>query len=505
VSDLKLATGSNGKVAEARGLVGQEMAIGVDLRPDLIYVDAVTIGFVELRPGEETTIVVSVAGLPPNANVRSISATLTVAETLNSPLPETVNASITRGSGNQTETQNFASSVTPSLRPRNVQVRLDQGSVFWSHDGTLTEDSYILTDFASAVNRYLDQAKITGETKLQFQIKSDTPGRLRIEINPGSLHYTLLQTQTWPNPLDGTIRLDRNMSVDFGQVTQFQLDPPQGRPLVRLMLDRVRLDVSGQIGAERLLGDAPPHSSAQFATISGDYGLAQSFRLQEATPPPVPGSMPAPAGGTPALFKAGVQVHVAGVTGVLAADAEAELYIEIQKDANGHPATDPPLGRLNLTLVPAQNRPSPWLYAAFQATADLDPDTLYWVVIKGIRGKARLGLQTGPASYLHQTLINRGGQLWKPVLGRKSLPSQDATAPLALLRLVYLPEPDTQTAGIELRLGDVGMQRLDPSNAVQSVTVEGGGPVAPGSVLTLCSFALGTVTLANVVQEFAPA
>lgn len=498
--ELKLAREQGVRLTDARGLAGHELRLVADLRPDTFVarLEALPPGFVELEPGEETAVPVAVTDLAPNANVTHIKATLTVrAAAVDEAAGETTAVEVTTGSGPTAPSQAFAVKVTPTGLPSNVQVRLDQGETIWTHGGTLEAKSYPLGDFAAQANAYLDQAKLPpGETKLtslKFLVKSDTSGGVKIAIDPGSQEYTLLQTETWENPLDGSVRIDRSLELNFGSVDRIELDTLVDPPNDRMAPDRVTLDVTGDLGPERLLGHLATHDGSQFATVSSDYSVAQGIRLSDAG----------------LGFQPGATVRVAGVTGVLQVEGETELYVELRSDGGGTPSSEPPIASLTVTLEPDE-RPgsSSWRFAAFDAPAELAVDRDYWVVFRGIRGAARLGLAAPAGEYLRHVRVNRGGQLWKS-LARESRMGEESAPPsplAAVVRLVYLPGLDDQTAAVELRLeGEPEPHLSDPQPAPQRITLEAPAGADRRAALVVSSHARGTLTLANVVQEFGPA
>jgi hypothetical protein len=474
-------------IADARGLAVKEGIVGF-LRPDLIAEVLEITNERELVPGEEVEIAVPVPGLKPNANVRAVTATLFVRSSTAAVTPDTTEVEIRSGSGAAASSQEFGVEVKPANLPRNIQVRLAEGAVFWTHSGTIEAGEYALPDFAVEANAYLDRAAVTPDRPaLAFMVRSETPGRVRIEVGPPD--YTVLQTETWENPLDGTVRIDRNLELDFGGVERIDLDTladPEGD---RFALERVTLDVTGELGPERLLGDVATHDGAQFTTISPDYSVAQRIRLD---------ADPAVAFG----FKLGTPVRVAGLTGVVQAENETELYVEVRNDGGGKPAGDGPLATRTMTLEPAETETAQqWLFAAFESPAALELDRDYWVVFRGIRGRARLGLTAATAGYLGRVLVNRGGQLWKTIDSRAA--RTEAVPRLAsVVRLVYLPEPDSQTAAIALALEGDPPALVDPEPTTQRITVEAATRTRPAA-LVVTSNAKGSLTLANVVQEFA--
>jgi hypothetical protein len=478
VAFLKLHTQAEA-LEDMRGLVVWERPLVGELRPIIFDVVTDVVPSVELKPGEDTPVVVAVPGLARNANVRGIKATLTVSASAKAAPPESSTVSLT----SQGSTQAFGLSVTSSSLPRNVEVSLARGEVFWTHAGTLPAGEYKLEEFADAVNRYLDGARLPdGDATLNFVVRSDTPGVVSIAVPAESLEYTVLQTQAWANPLDGSVRIDRNLELEFGDVFRIPLDPPAVGPGDRMALAGVRLDLSGQPGPERLLGDVPAHDGHEFATISGDYAVAQGFTVTSG----------AGAGGGLGFQPGGV-VRVAGVAAVGAVDAEAELYLEIRPDAAGAPGSAPPLGGASFTLGPSpDDAPQRWVYAALPEPVEVPVDTPHWIILRSIQGSARLAIAGATSGYLGRLLVNRGGQRWKPVVVGDEA---------ALVRIAYLPEPDNGTAPVVLGLEGRPAEYPEVSSQVQRVTLEAGSGSAQG-VLVLTSHARGALSLTNVVQEF---
>jgi hypothetical protein len=482
-----LKAGAGGlRLVDARGLAGQEVVS--DLRPNLVLADVAELALgVELVPGEETSVPVRVAGLRPNANVSEIAVTLTVREASAPAPPAETSVAVTTGSGGDASTQTFGVSVIPPALPRNVQVRLDRGDVFWTHGGTLAAGSYELEGFADQVNSYLDEVKTEGGgTVLRFLVQSETPGNVSIAV--ARVDFTLLQTETWPNPLDGSVRIDRNLQLEFGTQSRIELAPLHDPPSRAMALARVMVDVSGEVGPERLLGDVPPVERGHAVTVSSDYAVGQGVRI---------GTEPSTGLG----FAPGDRIAVVGVTAALRTDADCELYVDLQADAGGRPAGAAPLASQTLTLAPAENgAAAAWVFASFDQPAELALDTDYWLVFRGIRGSARLALGSAGGAYLTGVRVNRGGQTWK-ALARPAVPSAGGGL-VTLMRLVYLPEPDNESAAAELGLEGVpAVLPADPAATVRRLTFD--APAATGpTALVVTSHGRGTLTLGNVVQEF---
>jgi hypothetical protein len=444
---------------------------------------------VAVQAGKETPVPVQITAtpLPPNANIESVLARVHVANASGAATQDHVGVNITGGAA----PGQYDVAVDQPVRPRNVQLKLKDGEVFWTFGGGLTAIAYDLPDFALALNTYLDKANLTAPvTELPFVLTSDAPGQVGIEIQ--ELHYSQVKTQTWSNPLDSTTRVDRNLGLSFGAVAMLPLDPLTEQPGQVVQLQSLRLDVGGQFGPDRLLGNIEVHDGRQFATISSDYALAQRFMLSGAL---VQGTC-----------------RCTGLTGFFTADARAELYVALQRDANGTPASDAPLAQANLTFTPpdTSDTPQPWTFATFAAAVELQTEVAYWMVVKGVRGSVRLGLQAAPQGdattlpVLRDALvINRGGQRWKSMFRTPPTPSI-----VALLGIVYVPGSDDQTAAVQLTVtgapaaGTPVGQRLDPGREPQTVTLNTGGVHWNHVRLEIRSHAEGTLSLANVIRAY---
>jgi hypothetical protein len=353
-------------------------------------------------------------------------------------------------------------------------VRLESTEVFWSATGPQVEGSHELPDFSEQANQHFDKLAANQKVALTFLVKSDGPGT--VEITVRDVEYSVIQTQSWDNPLDNTVRLDRNFELDYGTIETVALDAFDGN-VKDLFLAAVRVDVSGEMGPERLLGDFEAQSGNQFVIVSPENSLAQSLVLaSELTAKPI---------------------QCVGVAAAIQVDAETELYLEIQSDAADSPATGSPLTKLNLTLPPPQEGATQqWVFAQFDAPIELSPQTLYWIVFKGIRGRAMLALQEQHGGYLQRPLVNRSGQLWRELHG-------SAAADAALMRLVYLPDPDNQSSAIAMTLDKVS-QQLDPTAQTKTVPFDlpSGRGLGPAT-LTIKSHARGRLSIANVIREYA--
>ena len=449
-------------VKGARGLVGEAYA----LRPGAFtIVPDIVLGYTPLKAGADTMLSVTVDDLPANADVKSITARLLVADATDigpQPLPNSVTVS---RDGAATTLQ-----VTPGVinRPRNVTVRLDRGEPIWTFADTLVKNEYDLPDFARQLNAYLDKALPAGnQMMLNFLVKSDTPGRARITII--SKDVTRLQTQTWINDLDQTVRMDRNIQVNFGDLIAMPLDAIVAGGNVTIK--GVKFDVAGTFGSERLLGTVQPHAGRDYAMVSPDYAIGQQFIVES-------------------------NVQVTGLSGYIGANAETELYVEFQPDEHGVPAGGGPLARSNITIAAGATGAASWVYAPFESPASLSAGRPYWMVLKGVKGSVRLGLEPKSATYLGPLMVNRTGQLWKP------LGSAASGAIASLLRVIYLPDADNQSAGLQVAVRGGTAQAVDPGLAPKTISLAPGTAPVTRAVIDITSHARGVLTVANVIQEY---
>jgi len=462
-----------------KGLRGFALTDLSEFRPEILTVVDVThlVGFVDLKPGEETHVAVSLPGVPLNADIKTLKAKIEVR-----PAPasekETLQqtSSVTEG----TDKKTYAVDIDLPAVPRSLTLRLDGGEVFWTSNTAVVDGTFELPDFVEQVNAYLDKLPPgTNEVALVFLAKSDGPGQVRISVDQQSLTYSVIQTEAWPNPLDETIRVDRNLQLEFGSVERIPLSALAGGAQSKLALKKLSADVGGSFGVERLFTNVADHDGREFATISSDYSLAQSFVL------------------TAELVGTNKPLHVAGVSLLLQVESKTELYVEVQADNGGVPAAKAALGKSNLTIGP-EKKTTQWFLARFDQPVDLSLDTRYWIVVKGIQGKAFLALGDPSEAYLDTVFVNRGGQLWKTFSRREPVVTN------ALVRLVYLPEIDNKSASVEIGIEGVEeLQRLDPQQEPQTISLA--PPPAfklAEPVIIIKSHAQGTLTLANVIQEY---
>lgn len=460
-----------------RGLYGDYVVAGMRIATVNLVGFAATLDGVKLEPGAETPVIIPLPDVPRNADIKSLKAFIDIRKDASAQTSSVKQTSEVKEGDSDPKTYNV--DITLPDLPMNISVKLDGGEVFWTFAGREMEGERELPDFTEQVNDYLDRLPANvEEVALKFLVKSDGPGRVKITVK--DVNRTEIQTQSWPNPLDNTVRLDRNFQLDFGGVEKVTVDAYAGKTKLPLSLSAIRVDVGGEFGPERLLGGFEAHRGVEFATVSNDYSLAQGFNIgKELT---------------------ANSMRCAGVTGAFQADAEAELYVEIQSDAGDFPASGAPLAKSNLTLSPDQGLGSGrWAFAKFEAPVDLNPETAYWIVVKGIRGRARLGLQSQPGSYLQRAAVNRGGRLWKDL----SRPfTGDAPPAAALLRLVYLPEIDNQSSAVEISV-EGAIERLDPKPEAQTLSLSlPAGRGAGKAVIIVKSHARGSLSIANLIQEY---
>jgi hypothetical protein len=442
---------------------------------------------VAIKGGQETPVAVDVPQLFPNANVTSITATLTVVSGGNAGAKQATQIGITEGND---APRSVKVSVDPADGIQNAQIRLKNGAVFWTHPGPVATRDYAIPDFSAHANAYLDkyQPLADGKITLQFMVKSDTDGSVLIAVN--DVQCTLVQTQSWKNELDSTLHVDRTLKLTFNQVERLPVDPVTPPPGHTAVVSNVYLDAGGQFGADRLLGNIETHDGAQFATVSPDFSLGQQATAF------------AGAGAPNSRFKDLLKstIQCTGVAGYFESDDKAEFYVEMQADESGSPGGGAPLAKSNVAFTPADKKnPQPWTFAKFEKPAELKPDVPYWIVVKSVRGAVRLGLKpadvdpaTEPPVTRGALLLNRGGLIWKSY----------ARTPLqALLSPVYVPQPDDQTAAIQISIGEgCTEEMIDPQNTAKTISFPTSGTGAP--LLVVGSRGLGSLTIANVIQEY---
>jgi hypothetical protein len=465
-----------------KGLRGLAMPEVSALRPEILTIVADLtqfLGAVPLKPGEETQVAVELPGVPLNADIKVLKARIEVGPAAASE-QQTLQQTSTVKEGTDQPKEYKVDIELPAV-PRSLTVRLDGGEVFWTSSTAVVEGAFDLPDFVEQANAYLDKLPAGAEkVALVFLVKSDGPGQVKISVDQESLAYSVIQTEAWPNPLDETVRVDRNLQLEFGSVERIPLSALAGSAQSKLSLKKLTADVGGSFGIERLFTNVADHDGREFATISNDYSLAQSFAL------------------TQDIVGTNKPLHAAGVSLLLQVESKTELYVEIQADNGGMPSTKAALAKSNLTIEPEKTT-TQWFLARFDQPFDLNLDTRYWIVVKGIQGKALLALGGPSEAYLDAVFVNRGGQLWKTFSRREPVVSN------ALVRLVYLPEIDNRSASVEIGIEGVeALQRIDPQQEPQTISLEPPAEFTPAEpVIIIKSRAQGTLTLANVIQEYA--
>lgn len=129
---------------------------------------------------------------------------------------------------------------------------------------------------------------------------------------------------------------------------------------------------------------------------------------------------------------------------------------------------------------------------------DVESGVAYWLVVKGVRGDASVCVGPQQWKALGEFLINRGGQRWKPI--------SDDRGMSALIRPIYSPDVDHQTAAVEIEVQAdarvLGSQRIDPWADVRRLSLPVIGDKVRSASLVIKSSAAGSLTLANVVQRY---
>jgi hypothetical protein len=418
--------------------------------------------------------VIKLPDIPGDANFTRITAAFLPVQGKSAPAQLSQTSKIKKNGGSE---ETFDVSIAVPVTPTNITLRLEGGEVFWTFNNTLSEAYYDLPDLAEQVNLYLDRltaqgGKPQGALELAFLIEAGSAGEAKIGLY--EIAYSRLKTASWLNPLDQTTRVDRNIELDFGDIHRLELERIQEMPGSPVVLREVRLDVGGEVGPERLLGQVVAHDQRAFAAISSDYSLAQEFTLP-------------------------VKANCAGISGLFTPDGEAEVevYVEIQPDLNGAPAAGQPLAQGKLVLTPdPEGAANNWSLARFNAPVALEAGKPYWCLVRGVQGRAWLALQEQEGSYLTATRFNRGGQFWKSA-------GAAAQAALPLLRVVYLPDIDNQAAAVVLRLQGTNVsQATDPAPAAQGYALAAPPGLEGAVTLEIESHAQGSLSIANIIQEY---
>jgi hypothetical protein len=474
------SSGIQGIVAKVtRGLLYNQPAYAA--RTDLFAIGELLLSTVTVKAGEETAVPVGVPGLPANADVQKLTAKLHVVD---GSAEQTTPASVKEGNGPK-RTFEIGVDAQPGLR--NVQVRLQGGAPIWNHTGAVPAATYQLPDFAPQVNAYLEQAKISGNTVLQFLVKSEVDGSVAITVDPvdPNFDFKLLQTQSWKNDLDSTFRIDRNLPLEFNSIEKLPLDPIAGN----ITRSAIRLEAVGQFGPERLLGEVENWDGREHATVSPDYSVAQLIELNSD------------------VVKKSVQA--AGIVGYIESDAAAEVYVELQPDAGGAPASGAPLAKSNVSYKPPEKgAKQQWTLASFERPTLLQLSTPYWVLVKAVRGNVRLSLRAQipadqkPAVLRPVTMINRGGDHWL-VLAPDARADSVRSNVAALTGVIYKPDPDNQTPAIQLMIEtSASEQHFEPGSRPKTVALDLKGDKRQQATLVVRSHAHGMLTVANLVQEY---
>ncbi len=233
-------------IKAARGLTGG----AYEARDDLFVFDPSfglqDIGLLEgvpVKAGQETPVPVDLGSdVSPHANIQKITATLKVINDGSAGATQTTSATVTADKDPPRSLQVSVDNV-PGMR--NVQIRLNQGSVIWTHPGAVPAADYPIPDFSAQANAYLDKYQSKdGKVTLVFLVKSDTNGKVQITVDkPDS---TVLQTQSWKNEVDSTFRADRTLKLTFNQIEGLPVDPVPASAGHLATTKDIRLDAAGQ-------------------------------------------------------------------------------------------------------------------------------------------------------------------------------------------------------------------------------------------------------------------
>lgn len=469
------------------------------IRPKIDFIVALVEQGIEVLPGQETAVSIDLRGIPANAKFTRITGKIQLWKS-SSAAEFAVTGKISKPDSSAGDVSNSLA-VTSKKAPeiRNLKVRLTDGEVFWVQPGPLaigaTGTTYALPDFTAEANKSLeDHPPQEDKLQLTFLVQSDTPARVEIDIGTSDFEIALLQTQTWANELDDTLRFDRNLALDFCAIQTLDLDAAQSTDYPRL--ESVRLDLTGQSGGPRVLSSIETHDDREFAIVSSQFSIAQEAR------PAFP-------------------LQCTGISACVRATSEAELYLELRDDLPSGSSRADPKGKASVKLTSSDNSVPTWVYVPLEKEITLDTARTCWVILRAIQGVIYLATVSGsttnsitPASSetpptkdqeALRLLVNRGGQRWKPF-------SRQADGPSALLRLIYLPDADHQTAAVELQLqlgssiarsqsADISMppQAIHFDLANDNVRLRAGEKPQ----LLIKSHMRGELTIANLIQEFA--
>lgn len=463
---LALSPGLKG----GRGLVHDQRAYLA--RPGMLELGIVAFAdLTPVTPGRDTVIAVAAPGLPRNADVKTCTAQLVVWDA-DSSASSTTNVAVKKGADAAVP---YAITVDAPTRPRNVTLRLEGGEVFW-RQGDLTELTYDLPDFAPAVNAYLDKLGAEGDVALRFLLTSDTPGQ--VGIRRLTFDATRIQTQTWENPADQARRVDRSFEIGFGDVLDADLSPlPEDGS--RRRVRALSVDLSGQIDPERSLGNATLDlGQGEFATVGSDFSAAQAVR-------------------------SGLALACTGAVVALVNTGPASIYAALHVDDDGQPNTaTAPVAESRSDLEPGDGVTT-WRTLKWDAPATLDPNQRYWLVLRAIQGEAWLAVTRAAIRPLEQFRISRGGAFWRQLV------NDSADGACGLVRLLYLPGPENPSSPVDLVLrsaanGDPLVRApAEPAPQPKPLRIEVPGGGATGGVrLELHASGRGSVTLANLIQEY---
>src|SRR5207244_11808289 len=101
-------------------------------------------------------------------------------------------------------------------------------------------------------------------------------------------------------------------------------------------------------------------------------------------------------------------------------------------------------------------------------------------------------------TYLRHLVVNRSGKLWKPF-------DRAVAQYVSRVRVVYLPEPDNQSAAIRVGINESLWQSADPGAAPSNMSFALSGTDAAKvqpAVVVIESEARGALTVANVTEEY---
>jgi hypothetical protein len=485
LDNVSFGAGSNAKAV--RGIGSAYFGVPVySILPELLLANT------ELAAGQDTPVAVSIPDLPPNADIDSCIIDLYVDDSSSTAPSQHTAVAITK-QGDSNASGNFGVDVAQPSRPTNLKLLLGDTTV-WTQAGTLNQSRYTLPEAKDALNAYLEKQKATSPLqKLAFVAHSDSPGRVGLSVK---LDYVQIKTQSWPNPLDKTTRIDRNLPLSFGAIVRVSLDPLIDQTSVAVKLESLSTDLDGKFGPDRLLAHLDAHDGRQFATIDTDYSLAQAFQLTGTTPD-----------GRQILHS---PVNCTGISCLVDSQDKSELYAEIQPDGAGFPGSGAPLAKGTVSITPARpdGQPLPWAFVKFAAPVKLDTDSPYWLVLKAVQGSLTVALAevadppgAAPLS-AGRLCVSRSSQLWKDMFRSNSDPQV-----ASLTGVVYLPGKDDQTAALQIVTSGAPQgltlsTAADPTQKPQTVQQSTQNADWRQVTLEVRSYAAGTLHLANVIQRF---